>query len=302
MCMKKRKESYCRRNGATIGDLLLDSKLIITENNELKPYDIKLVDCGNYVQIYYYEKKKTRINNDNSDLKLKKIDFKCHENKEDIKLVDINNIEEKNIIRSKLKCQRLAKANIDDWKSFITLTFKENITDIKIANKKFRNYIDTIKKNKKDFKYLCITEFQKRGSIHYHILTNLICDSDFIPKRVPKNLYNPNTYSWKKIEYYDLKYWNNGYSSAEIVTGDIKKIIGYISKYMTKDIDNRLFNHRRYFCSRNLNFPKENYINLENEKDKAFYKKTIQDSKLNYQNEYINPYDNSKVTFLEFIK
>ena len=42
------------------------------------------------------------------------------------------------------------------------------------------------------------------------------------------------------------------------------------------------------------------FINLDNYKDKEYYLKKIQDKELIYQNEYINPYDNTKVIFLEF--
>lgn len=69
---------------------------------------------------------------------------------------------------------------------------------------------------------------------------------------------------------------------------------------MTKDIDNRLFNKHRYFYSKNLNKPKENYIDTDNEEEYNYYIKKIQDKDLIYQNQYVNPYDNTNVTFLEF--
>ena len=69
---------------------------------------------------------------------------------------------------------------------------------------------------------------------------------------------------------------------------------------MTKNIDDRLFNHRRYFYSKNLDIPKENYIDLTKENEKKFYNKKIQDKVLIYHSEYINPYDNTSVTFLEY--
>ena len=56
----------------------------------------------------------------------------------------------------------------------------------------------------------------------------------------------------------------------------IKKVVGYIAKYMTKDIDNRLFNRHRYFYSRNLIVPTTMYLALDNEKEQDFYKKIIQ--------------------------
>ena len=71
---------------------------------------------------------------------------------------------------------------------------------------------------------------------------------------------------------------------------------------MTKNIDQRLFGYRRYVYSQNLLLPKKNYINSDIEKDKEFYKKIIQDKELIYQNEYINPFDNSKVIYLEYSK
>lgn len=284
---------------------ILDSRLITTTIS--KKYDIKVVDCGEYVQVYYYENSKViRNKKENNDLELKKqkinnIFNEKKEIKEDIKNdIKENKIEMKNIIRSKLSCQRIAKANASKWKSFITLTFEENITDIKKANKRFNYFINKVRRIKKDFAYISIPEFQKRGAIHYHLLTNLECNSNLIPKRPKKRLYNPNTKRYKELEYYDLKYWDDGFSSAELMTEDIKKIVGYISKYMTKDVDNRLFGYRRFFYSQNLNMPKDNYIDINNIKEYEFYQKKVQDKEVIYQNEYINPYDGSLVTFLEF--
>ena len=291
----------------------IEERLLDSRHISATIYDVKIVNCGDYSQVYVYDTKKTRNKkSDNIDLELTKETIKKNlkvkemfideDNKnnshEKVKLS--NTIEKRSIIRSKLVCQRIAKANVNHWNTFITLTFAENITDVNSANKRLKYYIDKVKRVKKDFKYLCIPEFQKRGAIHYHLLTNLECDTSLIPKKQIKKLYNPNTKKWKNLEYYDLKYWNDGFSSAEIITGDIKKIVGYVSKYMTKDIDNRLFSKHRYFYSQNLTKVKEDFINLDNYKDKEYYLKKIQDKELIYQNEYINPYDNTKVIFLEF--
>lgn len=279
------------QQGATTTNVILDSSLIVATKKT--SYDIKLVDLGEYVQVYMYEKKQVHNTpkEQDIDLQLKKIkvtsmieDTKNNNKKSKL----FNNIELKNIIRSKLECQRLAKANISDWETFITLTFKENEIDVQKANKRFKYFVDKVRRIKKDFKYLCITEFQKRGAVHYHLLTNIkINDTSLI-------------YSQEDNEKYKhIKYWLDGFTSVEPMKGDPKKIIGYIAKYMTKDIDNRLFNRHRYFYSRNLNKPKESYINISNEKEKDFYTKKIQDKELIYQNEYVNTYDNTKVIFLE---
>ena len=273
---------------------ILDSRLIVTTILDQK-YNAKLVKCGDYVQIYVYEKcKKKYSKKDNNELELKKFKlskmFNDDENvKNEPKLND--NIEQRNIIRSKLECQRIAKSNIDEWKTFITLTFKENIKDVAKANKRFRYFIDKIKRVKKDFKYIAIPEFQKRGATHYHLLTNIdINDTNLIYEQEDN----------KKFKH--IKYWLDGFTKVDTLNGDTKKIIGYISKYMTKDIDNRLFNRHRYFYSRNLNMPSVSYINFDSTKDLDFFKKNIQDKDLIYQNDYTSPFDNNKVSFLEYLR
>ena len=231
-------------------DYLLDSRLIIATKKEL--YNTKLIDCGNYVQVYFFKEKKIKKEKEDSyELELKK--RKAINTKEDKEKTNKNtlndNINKKNIIRSKFQCQRLAKANCNEWKTFITLTFKENLTDINISNKKLKYFINKIKRIDKDFKYIGVPEFQKRGATHYHLLTNIdIEDTRFI-------------YSQEDNEKFKhIKYWLDGFTKVDNLKDDIKKIIGYISKYMTKDIDNRLFGHRRYFYSRNLVRPKINYL------------------------------------------
>lgn len=269
---------------------ILDSKHI---SPTLKLYNIKLVECGDYIQVYYYNNTKSKKTSDSKeDLKLTKIDVDVTSNCVNTdNMKDTNSIELRSIIRSKLECQRLAKSNIKDWETFITLTFAENVTNVTFANKKFRYFIDKVRRVKKDFKYLCIPEFQKRGAVHYHMLCNINIDNDSLLYVQEDN---------KKFKH--IKYWNDGFSSIEVMTGDPKKVVGYISKYMTKDIDNRLFGKHRYFYSQNLITPKESYINLDNSIDSDFYNKKIQDLELIYQNQYINPYDNNKVAFLEFLK
>ena len=283
--------------------LLLDSSLITPTIYE-KPmlYDYKIVECGSYVQVYYY--KHSRIKNpkkdDDVDLNLKKLNVEVNTSKKETKLKTSNEIEERNITRSKLQCQRIAKANMEYWKSFVTLTFEDNVTNEEFANKRFRYYVDKIRRIKKDFRYICVKEHQKRGAIHFHLLTNLECDTYLIPKRPLKRLYNKESKIWKDLDYYDLKYWNDGFSSAEPVSGDAKKIVGYISKYMTKDIDDRLFGRRRFFYSQNCIVPKVSYIDSMDSRDLEFLQKKIQDKELIYQNKYLNAYDDSEVSFQEF--
>ena len=265
--------------------LLLDSSLI-TDANKKELYNIKLVNCNDYIQLYYQESKRIIIKEkkDYDELKLKKTnDLNYDDNKK------YKEIETKNIIRSKLECQRLAKCNIKEWKTFITLTFADNIQDITFANKKLRSFCKSIKRVFQDFKYLCIPEFQKRGAVHYHLLTNIDLEDTKLIYRQENN---------KK--FFHIKYWNEGFTSVENLKDDKKKIIGYISKYMTKDIDNRLFGRRRYFYSQNINKPKIEYLDIDDLRHQEYLEKILQNKELVYQNEYVNPYNSENILFQEF--
>ena len=92
---------------STFGDLLLDSSLIVTTNNK-KLYNVKLVDCGDYIQVYYLQDKKLVSKKNDDELSLKKINIESS-SKEDSNYIGV---ELKNIVRSKLECQRLAKIRI----------------------------------------------------------------------------------------------------------------------------------------------------------------------------------------------
>lgn len=172
-----------------------------------------------------------------------------------------------NVNRTKKLVADLIHENCEDWKSFITLTFKDNITDLHAANKMFNQYISQVRRVMPDFKYVCCPEFQKRGAVHYHLLTNICCGSVLLPDREPiKTKSIKNRYYW--IKNYDIKFWDRdkrGFSSAfpiEIMD-DYKAITSYVTKYLIKDFDSRLYGHNKILHSLNLNMPVCNRISTE---------------------------------------
>jgi putative uncharacterized protein (fragment) len=151
-----------------------------------------------------------------------------------------------NLSRSRKLVIDLAYENQKIWKSFLTLTFSENIKDIDYANKCFNCWLTSIRQSFVDFAYLCVPEFQKRGAVHYHLLTNLDVGSDLLPvQNHKKNMY-------------DVKYWSYGFTSAfDLRLADDRFNVSlYVCKYLYKDIDSRLFGRKKILHSRNLNLPK----------------------------------------------
>lgn len=261
--------------------LLLDSRLITRVR--LSKYTYKIVKCGDYLQVYYYSTPRTRQNVERLDIdNLSKHSRRVDNTKKEI--------EKRNIIRAKLNCQRLAKSNAKDWHTFITLTYAENMQDVAKAKVDLTNFIHNIKKVKKDFKYIAIPEFQKRGAIHFHLLTNLTLQDNNIIKKQKDN-----------DKYYDVKYWNKGFTSIELMTGDIKKIVGYISKYMTKDnCDERLFNFKRYTSSQNLVKPEVEFVSMRDKTSRKWLFEQLKYKTPIYNDTYMDAFDND-VVFTEFL-
>ena len=282
---------------------LLDSSLISEYKTKLTPcnskilYDCKLVQCGDYIQVYFFDKIKSKSND---DLKEKSFNIKSidTDNLSKVASNEAKSILLSNAIRSNLACQRIAKTNRNEWESFITLTFKDNITDINQANKLFHYWVVNIRKLKKDFKYLAVPEFQKRGAVHYHILSNLgLSDKDIILEQQIKKGKAVNCDTL-----YDVKFWSKGFVRVDFIKGDYKKIYGYICKYMTKDIDNKLFGKKRYFYSQNLKKPSIEFLNLSDKRHLEYFKKILNTNNLEFESTYTDTYTDTTIEFKEFVK
>ena len=275
--------------------LLLDSSLI-TQSKKVE-YDMKIIECGDYIQLYKFRRKKLN----DKDLELLEEEEKKKINFDEFDLYklenlsnkrNLNTIEYKNIMRSKFQLERLIKANEGLFKTFITLTFAENVDNIDTANKKFNTWRTYVKQLKKDFAYVCVPEYQKRGAVHYHLLTNLDISKNpdiIIPQKDKNGKILKNRY--------DVKGWSYGFARVDKLK-DIN-VITYLSKYMTKDCDNRLYGHRRYLNSTNLKKVHESYIDLSNLKHYEYLDKKLKEKELSYNNSYVD-YFGDEVNFFEF--
>jgi len=283
---------------------LLDSSLISKyEDVERRIiYDVKIIHCGDTYQIYKFDKTRSKENKKDRDIPIiPKVSIKDIDTDNLYKLDRVEEVKPillSNAIRSNLNCQRIAKANRDNWESFITLTFKENITDIVYANKIFNAWVSNVRKLKKDFKYIAVPEFQKRGAVHYHILSNLGKEDTNII--IPQKERTEKTKDLTTL--FDVKYWSRGFARVDFIKGDYKKIYSYICKYMTKDIDDKLFGKHRYFNSQNLNKPREEFLDLSNERDLKHFNDIINNSSIDYSSQYKDIYTDSNIEFLEVIK
>lgn len=286
----------------------LKSKYLKTELSH-KMYQVKVIDCGDYVQIYKFSNYHFKKDDSFIDIKSLDTDNLNKKGKSELKSILLSNA-----IRSNLSVQRLARCNHESWNSFITLTFadtdKFDITCISDCNKKFNQWVSNIRKLKKDFKYLAVPEFQKeRGkkygveAVHYHLLSNLDIDDHIIYEQI-----NKKGRAVGCSTLYDVKYWIYGYSQyydffSKCSNNDkYKKIYSYLTKYMCKDIDNKLFGKKRYFFSQNLIRPKTSYINLHVDSDLKYLDSLIFDKIVDYHNVYQDSYSGTDIEYFEYKK
>lgn len=152
-----------------------------------------------------------------------------------------------NINRSRNEIINIVLHNLNIWKSFITLTFAEDLTREE-ALYEWKKYVISLKRKKPDVIILKIDEFTGQGRTHFHFISNIEPDTDLMPKRKPLRLWRPEKKRYEMIDYYDLPCWSHGYSSGFRIK-DLDSnfnIALYMTKYLFKDFDNRHYGKRKY--------------------------------------------------------
>ena len=195
-------------------------------------YFVKIFRSGNVFEVYWY---KNMVMSGYKDFK--RGDVRGRTGVAD----ELGKIENRKKVTSRAKTDLIRKINSNYVKGssrFITLTFKENITDLKVANYEFNKFIKRF-----DYylgfktQYTVVVEFQERGAIHYHSI-----------------FYNiPN-----KLDLIECTgIWGNGSFNCKRIDR-VKNVGAYMVKYMSKNSDDeRLFGQKMYFNSRGLKKPKE---------------------------------------------
>lgn len=140
---------------------------------------------------------------------------------------------EKSLRRAKNEIRRLINANSDILDKFITLTFAKNETDLDYCNYEFNKFIKRLKYQYGDIEYIVVIEFQERGAVHYHLLSNL----GYVRNSTLKEI------------------WGNGFVKINRIDR-VDNLGAYVTKYMQKDInDERLQGRKSYFRSKGLKQP-----------------------------------------------
>lgn len=251
-------------------------------------YTVKAIDCGEFSQYYIYHT--VKFKNLDHDGLLKGGGYSRKE--ESVTAY-------KNLVRAKNNMARLVMTNYSKFKTFITLTFSENLTDQKKANSIFNDWVSNLRKRvKTDFTYIAVPEFQKRGAVHYHVLTNIDYNDFSVLCKEEVKLYSPTSNDWQIGR--SVMSWKKGYSMAKDITSENYDIIGYMSKYMLKDFDNRTFGTQKYLRSRvGLDLPVEKFLDFNNFEELEEFNRLLYNSNIRYKGEYKDLLTGRTVDFVE---
>ena len=295
-------EKYYRKIASVqsaLVNLLLDDSIIIQTNR--KKFNVKMIKCGNYYKLFFVNDYETY--SDSMYEKTYIVDKPYGDFKEvtESTAPKLKEISKNNLYRTRNALTNLIKTNESEFKTFITFTFDSqktaiDINDIVECNKKFNIWKTYIKRLFPDLKYIAVPEFQKRGAVHYHLLTNIPYDSDLLTTE-------RKIWSQKKKDFVygkDVKGWSYGINMAIDLYGS--NVIGYLTKYLQKDVDDRLFGQRKYFHSRNLKQPETYYFDLDDLRYREFEELfNAQNLNVTYDCQYLN-YKDNLVHYVEFFQ
>lgn len=230
-------------------------------------YKSKVIVSGNIVEIYNYEYE--ILEGFNKDSKGRSVSA----TKED-KLIN----REKVLTRARRDLRRLINSNIHQYglpSKFVTLTFREDIKELKKANYEFNKFVKRLNYELNiKLKYVVVPEFTKKGRVHYHVV-----------------MFNIPYVSNNKLA--DI--WENGFIKINCIE-KVENVGAYVCKYMYKDsADERLEGNKCYFGSRGLYKP----IEVKEKEMVENFAHSLPQSCLAYNNVFTNDYNT--VTYSQYI-
>lgn len=175
--------------------------------------------------------------------------------------------------RARKNVRRLINANIGQYgkeyrAKFVTLTFRDHVTEFEVANTEFMKFIKRLNyrlfnTKRANVRYTVVPEFTKKGRIHYHVIFYNIpyLKSDVL-----------------------AEIWGQGFIKVNAID-KVDNVGAYVSKYMTKDNnDERMQGKKCYFNSRNLFKP----VEIEDKKMVEEVAASLPSEKLRYSNTFEN--------------
>jgi len=203
----------------------------------------KAIVYGDYLETYYYERNPIISERSRGSNKSRTNNTVVADDVLDCEQSEVTKARrEDSARRTELAFRRLILANLRDveFPVLVTLTYAELQADIGVARKDFANFQKRASRIFKNWKYICVPEFQKRGAVHFHAM----CWG--IPESVVRHERSTRLVA---------ELWGKGFVDLKRTDGSFK-LAYYLAKYLGKaHIDSRLFGKRAYSASKNIERP-----------------------------------------------
>lgn len=125
----------------------------------------------------------------------------------------------------------------------LTLTFRENLTDIDAALKVFKYFSKLMRWRYGDrYKYVGVPEYQKRGAVHFHLALSGYFDVVVVRELWRRAIGGEGNVDMTSPRRNNKNSWNP------------KRVANYLAKYVGKN-DSVDFNRKRYFSGGKIEIP-----------------------------------------------
>lgn len=153
-------------------------------------------------------------------------------------------MDEATLAKSRSRARRTVRSRLLMMQAdrMLTLTYRENVTDIEQAWRDFGKFNRVMKWRFKDrWQYVCVPERQERGAIHFHLAIRGYFPVNTV-RRFWRDVVGEGNIDITSPRAHGKASWNP------------KRIAHYLTKYITKN-DTVGFNRRRYSASTNIEAP-----------------------------------------------
>lgn len=193
--------------------------------------------------------------------------------------------------RTRDSVAQIVYANLTDYTKFLTLTTKETILYVSEFQRKLQTFIQQMRRNNIDLRYIYVYERQKErgrkegniGALHVHMV---IFNEDYIDMNLLKKCWKHGRVELKIL--YGLRCKDNK-TTNEIVNNPAS----YLCKYITKESVAE-WNEKVYRCSKNLKRPFEVNNEVYYTSDDGFVTPDSEALYDHFKETYVTCYENSK--------
>jgi hypothetical protein len=137
----------------------------------------------------------------------------------------------------------------------LTLTYRENMTDFDRLKKDFKEFVRRLRLYG-EFEYIAGIEKQKRGALHLHLAINALPFWMKNAQGVKVKSANLVRSVWRGVVGLD----NGNIDLTKPRRNAAHRVASYISKYISKALEDAVFNAKSYWSSRGIPKPKKDKL------------------------------------------